>query len=136
MPVCGSLDHPKPAKGQAESKGLNDAFEDARKQKNKIKIKYDEEMRELVHQRAKLEASKGLLQKLKPLLSSAEIEIKISQLDFEENVEYEQLNIEQLKEERDNKESKNQIVGSLNELIGDIPKELKILKSSTLKSKI
>ena len=43
-PVCGSLDHPKPAKGQAESKGLNDAFEDARKQKNEIKIKYDEEM--------------------------------------------------------------------------------------------
>ena len=38
-PVCGSLDHPNPAKGQAESKGLNDAFEDARKQKNKIKIR-------------------------------------------------------------------------------------------------
>ena len=74
------------------------------------------------------------MQKLKPLLSSAEIEIKISQLDFEENVEYEQLNIEQLKEERDkNEESKNQIVGSLKELIGDIPKELKNIEIVDLK---
>ena len=83
-------------------------------------------MGELGHQRARLEASKGFLAEAKtPPLSSAEIEVKISQLDFEENVEYEQLNIEQLKEERDkNEESKNQIVGSLKALIGDIPKEL------------
>ena len=55
-------------------------------------------------------------------------------MDFEENVEYEQLNIEQLKEERDkNEESKNQIVGSLNELIGDIPKELQNIEIVDLK---
>ena len=136
-PVCGSLDHPNPAKGQAESKGLNDAFEDARKQKNEIKIKYDEEMGELAHQKARLEASKDFLAEAKtPPLSSAEIKIKISQLDFEENVEYEQLNIEQLKEERDkNEESKNQIKGSLNELIGDIPKELQNIEIVDLKIK-
>ena len=76
-PVCGSLDHPKPAKGQAESKGLNDAFEDARKQKNRIKIEYDKEMGELGHQKARLEASKDFLAEAKtPPLSSAEIEIK------------------------------------------------------------
>ena len=52
---------------------------------------------ELAHQRARLEASKDSLAEAKtPPLSSAEIEIKISQLDFEENVEYEQLNIEQV----------------------------------------
>ena len=57
-------------------------------------------------------------------------------MDFEETVEYEQLNIEQLKEERDkNKESKNQIKGSLDELIGDIPKELKNIEIVDLKIK-
>ena len=64
------------------------------------------------------------MQKLKPLLCHQRNRNKNITIGFEENVAYEQLNIEQLKEERDkNKESKNQI-GSLKALIGDIPKEL------------
>ena len=51
-PVCGSHDHPNPAKGQAESKGLNDAFEHARKQKDNIKKEYEKEMGELDVQKA------------------------------------------------------------------------------------
>ena len=32
-PVCGSHNHPNPAKGLAESKGLNDAFESAKEER-------------------------------------------------------------------------------------------------------
>ena len=90
-PVCGSHNHPNPAKGLAESKGLNDAFESAKEERDTITVDHSNAKNSLANKKFQLGVlNKTLSDKETPLLSSKEIKVQISALGYEENEEYEQ----------------------------------------------
>ena len=90
-PVCGSTDHPKPAKGTIESKGLNDEFQ-------KFKVKLNEKKNEIQELRIdEVKLSSDLQKKIKdlenlkvPKFSISILENKLRSIKF--NTELEQMN--------------------------------------------
>ncbi len=60
-PVCGSTDHPKPAHGDASSKGLDAAFRSAKDKLQQSQKEEREVNNELINQTAKYETSKQRL---------------------------------------------------------------------------
>ena len=79
--------------------------------------------------------NKTLSDKETPLLSSKEIKVQISALGYEENEEYEQHDSKTLKNIRDQRnESRNRVIGRLDELLREFQKNCVILKLSREKS--
>ena len=135
-PVCGSHNHPNPAKGLAESKGLNDAFESAKEERDTITVDHSNAKNLLANKKFQLGVlNKTLSDKETPLLSSKEIKVQISALGYEENEEYEQHDSKTLKNIRDQRnESRNRVIGRLDELLKGIPEELR--NTEVIKRKI
>ncbi|OUU31418.1 MAG: hypothetical protein CBB97_00215 [Candidatus Endolissoclinum sp. TMED37] len=125
-PVCGSHDHPSPAKGHPESKGLNEAFEKAKADKESIKDIYDKEISLLLSKKGQITGSeKTFSDKNTSNLSSSEIKLKLSKLNFGYKEDEKNLGINELKTKGEEvAKTYNKLIGSLETLLQDIPKEL------------
>ncbi|MDC3169434.1 AAA family ATPase [Paracoccaceae bacterium] len=126
-PVCGSLKHPSPATGKRESKGLNEAFERAKKLKEETEIEYSKNSLALSVVETKIiESEKSFTELTPPAKSSEEIQKKLLEIGAHIDEAGNEQDESALKEIL-NKEEKiyYEQLGSLKQLLRGIPEEFK-----------